>query len=297
MGTRQFSPSLFPFAPRSRKRGVPKVSKSVSKQDRGISLVLRKSNREIKEPSRFGFASEADLRSVKEIQQKTTKKRMKKNIVSTAVAAFILSALPAAYGSVEVLTFEGLQSNEAIDNYYNGGLGGNGSGPGPNYGITFTPDSLALISSTAGGGGNFQNNPSGGTTAYFLTGAGDIMNVAGGFDTGFSFYYCSIYYAGSVTVWSGLNGTGTELASLSLAITPEIPGEATDFDNWAPVGVSFSGTAESVNFSGTANQIGFDNITLGTNTPVVPEVSTWGYGLVTAGVMGISMLRNRRSAC
>src|SRR4051812_24420823 len=77
-----------------------------------------------------------------------------------------LGTATAAHAAVVVLTFEGLQNLEPIENYYNGGLGGLGSGPGPNYGITFTSDSLAIIAASAGGSGNFSNNPSGSTIAF-----------------------------------------------------------------------------------------------------------------------------------
>jgi len=39
--------------------------------------------------------------------------------------------------SKTALTFAGPQDQEPILNYYNGGLRGSGSGPSPNYGITF----------------------------------------------------------------------------------------------------------------------------------------------------------------
>jgi hypothetical protein len=147
-----------------------------------------------------------------------------------------------------------------------------GSGPGPNYGIAFSSDSLAVIAQSAGGSGNFTANPSGNTIAFFLTGAGDTMNIAAGFNTGFSFYYSS-FVSGSVSVWSGLNGTGTELASIPLAGTGNNGPAGEQYNMWDPVGVSFAGTAESAIFSGSANQIGFDNITLGSATPTetVPE--------------------------
>lgn len=81
-----------------------------------------------------------------------------KNLLKYAMvgAAFVLCS--AAQGRASItLTFEGLQDNEQVLNYYNGGFGGNGSGPGPNYGITFGSDSLAIISTAAGGNGNFTN--------------------------------------------------------------------------------------------------------------------------------------------
>ena len=71
------------------------------------------------------------------------------------------------------------QDTELVGSYYNGGFGGNGTGPGPAYGITFGSDSLALISDSAGGGGRFSGNPSGSTVVFFESGPGVIMDVSG----------------------------------------------------------------------------------------------------------------------
>jgi hypothetical protein len=219
-----------------------------------------------------------------------------------AVAGISLISALAMNADVITLTFEGLKDQESVNNFYNGGLGGSGSGPGPSDGITFTSDSLALISNTAGGGGNFDGQPSGTTIVFFLSGAGDTMNIAGGFTTGFSFYYSSPFFVGSINVYSGLNGTGTILTTLVLPETPAGEGTApcNSFDQycpWVPFGVSFSGTAESVVFSGTANQIGFDNITLGASVPTsgAPEPASWLLlvgGLSLVG-LGARWRRNR----
>jgi hypothetical protein len=200
-----------------------------------------------------------------------------------ACAALALSsvAVERASANTVVLTFEGLADESPIGNFYNGGAGGN-------YGITFGSDSLAIISLAGGGSGNFSNNPSGDTVAFFLSGPGDVMDVAAGFDTGFSFYYADqVGYTGSVTVWSGLDGTGTQLASLSLPSTPD------PYTVWVPIGVSFGGTAQSVVFSGSANYIAFDNITLGSSVPVVPEPAAWAMMILGMGMVGAG-LRNRR---
>ncbi len=218
--------------------------------------------------------------------------------ISLLAVIFVLAVASAKAGTI-VLTFEGLQDNETVLNYYNGGLGGNGSGPGPNYGITFGPDTLAIISGAAGGSGNFSGAPTMPTVAYFLTGPGDVMDVPAGFTTGFSFYYSAVVYPGSVTVYSGLDGTGSVLASLDLPVTPS--GGAPEctygaYCPWFPIGVTFDGSAQSVIFSGSANYIGFDNITLGSATPSpgVPEPAT--LTLFGSGLLGlVSVLRRRKA--
>ena len=217
----------------------------------------------------------------------------RRSSVPVGIAVLIACLLMCKTGWSQTATFEGLKDEEEVLNYYNGGLGGSGSGPGPNYGMVFGSDALAIIQDSQGGTGNFANQPSGITAIDFLSGPGDMMNVPHGFQTGFSFYYSAINDPGAVQVYSGLNDTGTLLATLNLPVTPEITpapdGGQEAYDNWAPVGVTFSGTAESVNFTGTANQITFDNITINSNSPNVPEPAS--IGLLLAG---IPLLMRRR---
>jgi hypothetical protein len=223
-----------------------------------------------------------------------------KSLIPCCLLALVAAA--AMRADTIALTFEGLTDQEAIDNYYNGGKGSKGSGPGPNYGITFGSDSLAIVSQAKGGGGNFDGAPSGKTIAFFLTGSGDVMNVASGFTTGFSFYYSAPNHPGSVSVYSGQNGTGSILATLNLPLTPDGTSSPTpktcsgdyNYCPWEPFGVTFDGTAQSVVFSGTANYIGFDNITLGSSTPVVgdsPEPAS--YALLASGLGMVAWLGSR----
>ena len=207
-----------------------------------------------------------------------------------ALSTCILAA-PKADAAVVSLDFEGLQNSEQILNFYNGGTGSLGSA-GPNYGISFGPDSLVIIDSDNDGSGNFANEPTPNTVAFFVSGPGNLMNVAAGFDTGFSFYYSSSL-AGSVTIFDGLNGTGTQLAQVNLGVNFQnnnCTGDPTGlFCNWDPIGVSFAGTAKSVLFGGVANQVAFDSITLGSNTPgpvSVPEPSSL-FGLLAVGFLGV----------
>ena len=194
---------------------------------------------------------------------------------------------PAQTSGVITLNFEGLLNDEPILDYYNGLYGGFGTGPGPNYGISFGADSQAVISYAAGGTGSFSGNPSGVTTASFSTGTGVWMNATKGFSNGFSFYY-SNYTAGTVTVYDGLNGTGNVLKTISLPPTQtsaDCPVTTAQFCRWQQSNNSFSGIARSVSFSGAVNAIGFDNITIGAGVATSPLVITTTS--LPAGTVGV----------
>jgi hypothetical protein len=120
--------------------------------------------------------------------------------------------------------FDALHCLEYVDSYYAGGSGSDGTGTGPNYGVTFSSNAEALadrvIQSTCGSTtSNVTNEPSPQNSVIFLSGSAATMNVPAGFTSGFSFYYAAPEDPGYISVWSGLNGTGTLLASLNLPLT------------------------------------------------------------------------------
>ena len=177
-----------------------------------------------------------------------------------------------------LMGFDSLNCLEYVDNYYAGGNGSNGTGPGPNYGVTFSSNAEALadyiIESTCSGyTSNVTNEPSPQNSLIFLSGSAATMDVPAGFTGGFSFYYAAPEEPGYINVWSGLDGTGTLLATLNLPLTG---GCAQDpvYCVWNPIGVSFTGTAMSVDFGGTENYIAFDSITLGASVEVNPGKAT-----------------------
>jgi hypothetical protein len=195
-----------------------------------------------------------------------------------------------------ILTFEDLQNYEPVANYYNGGLGGLGSGPGPAYGVTFSPYALAYIPGMATGKVTpYPGDPSPPTVLLLANlsspfGAGYptsfTMDSQGGF-SGLYFYDINIaMVATSVQVYSGLDGTGNQLANLALPATTQAFG--------GPTEVPFSGLAHSAVFSGGNDQLALDNITL-VAAPNPSSVVLLALGL--GSVYCISRRRHRASTC
>src|ERR1700687_813889 len=151
------------------------------------------------------------------------------NVTIAVLAAVIAATAMSARASIIDLTFEGIapypNGNDVfIQNFYNGGTSSIGTS-GPNFGISF-PDNALLIclntigticSNTSRGGLGDPNSQLG--ALFFLTGSSTFLNDPAGFTTGFAFNYTAINVPGSIQVYSGLNGTGTLLASLTLPTT------------------------------------------------------------------------------
>ena len=154
------------------------------------------------------------------------------------------------------LDFSNLQIGEEVLGYYNGGVGSFGSGPGPNLGITFTSDFVTVSQDLCGPscGISFQ--------AEQLVSASGIMDVLPAYSGGvFSFYDTNMSdVPGSVVLYSGPDGTGSLLGSLTLPAG----------DNGIPQGLSQIDPFESAVFNG--NGLVFRSITFGAQ--VIPEPSS-----------------------
>ncbi|MGB9074182.1 MAG: Ig-like domain-containing protein [Terriglobales bacterium] len=174
-------------------------------------------------------------------------------------ALFVLfsSALSMAQTQA-IVTFAHLKDLEYIGNFYDGGAG-------PNFGLQFTANAQAIISASKGGSGNFINNPGGYPVMFFQTGQSVTMTATNGIQTGLWFYYSALQ-AGVATVYSGPNGTGNILASVTL--TPNNSG-CTGYKLcvWSPVGVPLSATAGSISFAGVPDYLAIGDIHLGHALP------------------------------
>jgi hypothetical protein len=221
--------------------------------------------------------------------------------VRRGIALALVLAAP-ALADAQVLTFEGISdfsssATAPIGNFYNGGAG-------PNFGVEFSPNALALCLNTAtrqcsnGSRGGRGDPASQGTALFFLSGASTFMNRAAGFNDGFSFFYGAPFGTpGSFSVWSDLNGTGTLLGTVALPLTAQGPGPCFGAQGcpFFAAGLAFSGTARSVTFEGVANEIAFDDVTFGSATPgptTTPEPATTM--LLATGLAALTWVARRR---
>lgn len=208
-----------------------------------------------------------------------------------AAAATVAIMAPASAATI-VLDFEGIGNLAAINEFYNGGTDSQGNS-GPNYNVSFAPGgALGIIDSDKGG--SFNGNAYSGKTAMIFLDNAAVLNYAAGFDTGFSFMYATPNTPGSVSVYSGLDKTGTLLGTIDLPINGPGNGPGGIYSKWSVGSLGFAGTAMSIDFGGTANYIAYDDVTFGSITPGVPEPST--YALMALGLAGVGFMARRRKA-
>lgn len=204
-----------------------------------------------------------------------------------------------------VLDFEGINpagvATTNILDFYNGGTSSAGTS-GPDYGVSFSGNALALClntadeacSNTSRGGFGDPSSQKGGLN--WLQGSETYLNYASGFKDGFSFYYSAPFFTGGISVYDGLNGTGNLLATIALDLTTDggcgSSAGGASYCPFAPIGVEFNGIAKSISFEGTQNYIVFDDVTFGSATPgAVPELATWLMLIAGVGVVGYAMRR------
>jgi hypothetical protein len=190
-------------------------------------------------------------------------------------AIAIIAALSAANTRAEKITldFEGIGDRTPINDFYNGGADSKGN-PGTNHGVYFSNDAEGIIdldNNFHDFGGNFANEPSASTALIFReNGEAATMNVTAGFDSTLGLHYSSSADA-IIRIFDGLDGTGNELATLSLGANHQNNGCSGDpngdWCHWDQITMNFIGTAKSVVFDGPREFTFYDDITLGSETP------------------------------
>ncbi len=244
-------------------------------------------------------------------------------LLTQACLLTVLGASLPAYSAnyaVVGLGFEGTQVPNATGTYepaqvwefYGGGFSRSADGSvdlvlGPNnYGVVFNDSALALRSTGANGISNFAqrflDTQTGtplnlGVAALFYDGDAPVLNYGGGFGIGFSFYYASTASI-TVTLFDGLDGSGTPVGSDSFRPTPTCTLEDNSYCAWSIGAISFSGQARSVRFEGLQSQALFDNVTFGSVTPIdgaipVPEPTTYAMAAIGLLIIGAAVRRGR----
>ena len=175
-----------------------------------------------------------------------------KTLHLAALSAALLASLPALANTHLVLDFEGVASFAPVGDYY--------------AGISFSDAALGLKNDELGT--YFSHAPTPGTV-MFASDSSAVMSVAKGFVGEVSFYYSAASSAlDVVTIYSGLNGTGSELGSISLSKNAQLGGcSDSAFCNWQRISLTFNGTAHSMSFGGNAGNVAFDNLAI----TAVPE--------------------------
>ena len=221
--------------------------------------------------------------------------------VTTATAALLLSA---GIASAATLDFNGATPCVSTDAFVT--LSTQGAAT---CSTTTAPTTLSQAiclnavgvscSNTSRGGVGDPTSDKGGL--FFLSGAETFMNVAAGFDTGFSFNYTAPFQGGTINVFAGLGGTGALLGSIVLGLTTSGCGPefGADFCPFKSAFIAFAGIAQSVSFGGVANQIVFDDVTFGSITPgEIPVPAALPLLLTAIGGLGVAsrFRKNRATA-
>jgi len=182
--------------------------------------------------------------------------------------AFVISGVCTLTASAATtISFDQLQAGEDVLNYYNGGLGSMGSGPGPSAGVIFSPGWIA-------GPPDAYSAPGGKSAAISGTAT---VNVPAGWSGPTSFYYLGGPL--TVTFYSQQNGLGSLLGTLNA------PGESIFF----PTGLSLPLFQSAVFLAPNGDRI--DAFTNGGF--VVPEPGTVQLCLLAVGILSLIALRLR----
>lgn len=161
-----------------------------------------------------------------------------------ATAASICAASP-AFSAMITANFDNLPS-QVVSNEYAGLVFSNS--------VTVTSDPAFF---------EFTGNPSGSSVMIVnannpdpVTALSSVMNVASGFVGTASFWFSNVSgVVGTVSIFDGLNATGTRLADITLAANDNL-------NQWFLISQDFAGTAYSISFDAGGGNIAYDNVTV-----------------------------------
>jgi hypothetical protein len=123
-------------------------------------------------------------------------------------------------------------------------------------------------------------------SSVFNAGAG------GGFLDSLSLAYFNVSGSnGTVSIWSGLNGGGTQLASLTLGDN-SASADVQLLNTWTLASTNFTGLAQSIVFSGNDGYIAYDNVTVNA-VPLPAALLLFPMG---AAGLGLTARRKRKQA-
>lgn len=184
------------------------------------------------------------------------------------VAAMLLCGHSAAHADFTI-NFDDVPTGDSIDGFYSGGTSSSGAS-GANLGVFF--DGWAT---TSGFGQTSEPNLAFLNEPYGIWDVTDINWTAMRFTAGF-------FSGGTLTVWSGPNGTGEVLATLTGVL-----GDPLDFQpyqlNWVGSARSFTASSDA----GLDGQLGFDDVVFVTGG--VPEPGSWALMIIGFGLVGTAV--------
>jgi hypothetical protein len=222
--------------------------------------------------------------------------------VKALAAAGLLAVASSAHAAQVILNFDGITTtqftNPAVLDFYAGGHSSDGSGPGPNFGITFS-DAALVSCDAATCNSNIAGLPSAPNGLIFEEDQTAFMNIAGGFNQALTFSWVSLDNT-QITFWSGLNGTGEMLNTVALPRQESgsnLPGCEHAFCPFQTSTIQALGDVHSVEFEHVTHAV-FDDITVsGVTLPdAVPEPASWALMITGFGLCGAALRRRRASA-
>jgi hypothetical protein len=193
-------------------------------------------------------------------------------LIPILAAAASIFAASSASAALVTANFDGVASFSAVGSAYAAS------------GLVFDTEAIAIDGTDATLATPFTAHS--GTNAMFSPYNPTVLNVADGFVGDVSFWYSSITGSTTVSVFDGLNATGSVLSSFTLA------SNSTAYELFSLASQSFSGVGYSISFGGNDGQIAYDDVTVNA-VPLPAAALLFPMG---AAALGLSARRKRKQA-